>query len=218
MIKMRKLSIALSVVLLLVSACNNEKKEAGTSGATDSSAAAKSGSAGSSVDTAAMNKAWAAYMAPGKVHQMLAKADGQWDAEITFYQSIDQSPVTNKATCENKMILGGRYQQSVYKGVIDDMPFEGQGTLAYDNSKKIFISTWIDNMGTGVMQLEGTFDEAANTLNMKGRATDAVTGKDIIVRETMKIVDDNTQQMEMFDTKDGKETKTMSILLKRAKH
>ncbi len=207
--------MALSIALLLASACNNEKNSA-TTGA-DSSAVSKTGAMETPVDTASMNKAWAAYMAPGKVHQMLAKADGKWDAEISFYANPDQASVVNKATCENRMILGGRYQQSIYKGVIDKLPFEGQGTLAYDNAKKIFISTWIDNMGTGVMQLEGTFDEATNTLNMKGRATDAVTGKDIIVRETMKIVDDNTQQMEMFDTKDGKETKTMSILLKRAK-
>lgn len=210
---MRKLSIALSVVLLLASACNNEKKDAST----NSSTVAKTDSAGGPIDTAAMNKAWAAYMAPGSVHQMLAKSDGKWNAEISFYQSPDQPPVVNTAVCENKMILGGRYQQSIYKGVIDNMPFEGQGTLAFDNSKKIYISTWIDNMGTGIMYLEGTFDEATKTLNMKGRATDAVTGKDIRVREAMKIIDDNTQQMEMFDTKEGKETKTMSILLKRAK-
>lgn len=213
---MRKLSIALSMALLLASACNNEKKNSATTGA-DSGAVAKTDAEATPVDTAAMNKAWAAYMEPGKVHQMLAKADGKWDAEISFYASPGQPLVVNKAVCENKMILGGRYQQSIYKGVIDNMPFEGQGTLAFDNSKKVFISTWIDNMGTGVMQLEGTFDESTNTLNMKGRATDAVTGKDIRVRETMKQLDADTQQMEMFDTKDGKETKTMSILLKRAK-
>lgn len=211
---MRKLSIALSVVLLLASACNNEKKDSGTNGS--DTTVAKTDTASAPPDTAAMNKAWAAYMAPGNVHQMLAKSDGKWNAEISFYQSPDQPPVVNKAVCENKMVLGGRYQQSVYKGVIDNMPFEGQGTLAYDNAKKIYISTWIDNMGTGVMYLEGTFDEATKTLTMKGRATDAVTGKDIKVRETMKIIDDNTQQMEMFDTKEGKETKTMSIMLKRA--
>jgi hypothetical protein len=97
------------------------------------------------------------------------------------------------------------------------MPFEGISTLAYDNARKIYLSTWIDNMGTGIMQLEGTFDEAAKTMNFKGKATDVSTGKDITVREVFKLVDDNTQTMEMYETKDGKEMKTMSILLKRAK-
>lgn len=209
---MKTINVVLSVVLLFAVACNSEKKGKGA----DSGAVAASDTASKPADTAAMNKAWATYMTPGEVHQMLARGNGKWDAEISFYYSPD-SPSVNKATCENRMILGGRYQQSTYKGAVDGMPFEGVATLAYDNAKKIYISTWIDNMGTGIMYMEGTFDSATKTMNMKGSATDVVSGKDIAVREVFKLVDDNTQTMEMFETKDGKEMKTMSILLKRAK-
>lgn len=207
---MKRINVVLSIVLLFAVACNSEKKNGGA----DSSALAASDTASKPVDTAAMNKAWAMYMTPGDVHQMLAKADGKWDAEISFYYSPD-SPSVNKTICENKMILGGRYQQSTYKGNIDGMPFEGVATLAYDNAKKIYISTWIDNMGTGIMYMEGNYDAATKTMNMKGSGTDVVSGKNIAVREIFKLVDDNTQTMEMYETKDGKEMKTMSILLKR---
>ncbi|MBB2146391.1 DUF1579 domain-containing protein [Pedobacter sp. LMG 31464] len=208
---MKKLMMSLCCLALLATACNSEKKDATSDGAKVDTTTT------SQVDTAAMNKAWAAYMTPGDTHKMMAAADGKWNAEITMYYSSDQPPSVNKAVCENKMILGGRYQQSTYKGSFEGMPFEGINTLAYDNSKKIYVSTWVDNMGTGVMYLEGTFDVATKTMNMKGKATDVVSGKDITIRETMKFIDDNTQQMEMFDTKDGKEVKTMSISLKRAK-
>ncbi len=207
---MKRINLVLSVVLLFAVACNSEKKSTDA----DTSTAAASDTISKPVDTATMNKAWANYMTPGEVHQMLAKADGKWDAEISFYYSPD-SPSVSKTICENKMILGGRYQQSTYKGAIDGMPFEGMGTLAYDNAKKLYISTWVDNMGTGIMYMEGSYDDATKTMNMKGRATDVVSGKDIAVREIFKLVDDNTQTMEMFETKEGKETKTMSILLKR---
>ncbi len=209
---MKSINLVFGAVLLLVIACNSEKKGADQ----DSTAAATSVSdtVSKPIDTAAMNKAWADYMTPGEAHKMLAKADGKWEAEISFYYNPD-SPSVNKASCENKMILGGRYQQSTYKGMIDGMPFEGISTLAYDNARKIYLSTWIDNMGTGIMQLEGTFDEASRTMNFKGKATDVATGKDIAVREVFKMVDDDTQTMEMYETKEGKETKTMSILLKR---
>lgn len=209
---MKNLTIASCFILLLAVACNNEKKE-NTSDSTKVQTA-NADSAAKPVDTAAMNKAWAAYMTPGDVHKMLATSNGKWDAEITFYYN-PASPSVNKAVCENKMILGGRYQQSAYTGSVDGMPFEGIGTLAYDNARKIYQSTWIDNMGTGIMQMEGTFDEASKTMNLKGKATDVASGKDIEVRETFKLVDANTQQMEMFEMKDGKETKTMSILLKK---
>ena len=206
---MKKINLVFGIVLLFAIACNSEKKSTNA----DSTAAALDTS-GKPVDTAAMNKAWAAYMTPGKSHQMLAKADGKWDAEISFYYNPD-SPSVNKAVCENKMILGGRYQQSAYKGAVDGMPFEGVGTLAYDNAKKIYISTWIDNMGTGIMYMEGNYDDATKTMNLKGSATDVASGKDIAMREVFKIVDDKTHTMEMFETKEGKEMKTMSILLKK---
>lgn len=203
--------VAISVIALTIS-CNSEKKDT----AKDSTgvAAITNDTAANKVDTAAMNKAWADYMTPGAVHKMLAKANGKWDAEISFYYNPD-SPSVNKTVCESKMILGGRYQQSTYTGMIDGMPFEGINTLAYDNARKLYLSTWIDNMGTGIMQTEGTYDDATKIMSMKGKATDVVSGKDIAVREVFTLVDANTQTMEMFETKDGKETKTMSILLKR---
>ena len=207
---MKRINVVLSVVLLFAVACNSEKKNEGA----DSSTVAASDNTSKSVDTAVMNKAWANYMTPGEVHKMLAKADGKWDAEISFYYSPD-SPSVNKAVCKNEMIFDGRYQQSTYEGTVDGMPFEGVGTLAYDNAKKIYISTWIDNMGTGIMYMEGNYDAAAKTMYMKGKATDVISGKDIAVREVFKMIDDNTQTMEMFETKDGKEMKTMSILLKK---
>jgi Protein of unknown function (DUF1579) len=46
------------------------------------------------------------------------------------------------------MILGGRYQQSTTKGSFNNMPFEGISLLGYDNAKKVFMNSWVDNMGT----------------------------------------------------------------------
>lgn len=203
---MKKLILSLSCLALLAIACNSEKKVS----TTDSPKVETS----KNVDTAAMNKAWAAYMTPSEPHKMLAKADGKWDATITFYMGADSS--VNKAVCETEMILGGRYQQSEYEGNVDGMEFKGMNTLAFDNSRKVYISTWIDNMGTGLMYLEGTFDDKTRSMSLKGKATDVTTGKDIKMREAVKIIDDKTQYMEMFDTKDGeKEVKTMSIMLRK---
>lgn len=207
---MKRLNLVMGVVLLFAVACNSEKKSA--SG--DSTVTEPSDTTTKVVDTAAMNKAWADYMTPGESHQMLANASGKWDAEISFYYNPD-SPSVNKTVCESKMILGGRYQQSTYTGSIDGMPFEGINTLAFDNARKIYVSTWVDNMGTGIMYMEGTYDAATTTMNFKGKATDVVSGKDIAVREIFKIVDNKTHTMEMYETKDGKEMKTMSILLKK---
>lgn len=162
-------------------------------------------------------KAWMDYMTPGDVHKMLAKDDGEWNSDITMWMQPGAPPQKYTGKSVNKMILGGRYQQSVHTGNMMGMPFEGISTLGYDNLKKVFMNTWVDNMGTGIMYMEGPWDPATKTVHLKGKMLDPSTGKDCDVRETFKIIDDNTQLMEMFVTKDGKESKTMEIKFTRKK-
>jgi len=163
----------------------------------------------------AMMKAWQNYMTPGDVHKMIAKSDGKWNAEVSMWMAPGAAAEKSTAVCENKMILGGRYQQSVHKGTMMGMPFEGMSLLGYDNAKKTFMSSWVDNMGTGIMYMEGTWDEATKSINFKGKTVDPSTGKDMEIREVFKLLDDNNQMMEMYCTIDGKEMKTMEIKFSR---
>lgn len=164
--------------------------------------------------TEAEMKAWQDYMTPGDVHKMLASSDGTWNEDITMWMD-PAKPTKSTATAENKMILGGRYQQSTHTGTFNGMPFEGFSLIGYDNAKKIFVSSWADNMGTGIMNMEGKWDPATKTINFTGTTVEPATGKDMNVRETFSIIDNNTQKMEMFMTNDGKESKTMEIKFTR---
>lgn len=162
-------------------------------------------------------KAWQAYMTPGDVHKMLAKSDGKWNVESIVWMDPSQPPQKSKATCVNSMVLGGRYQLSEVKGTMMGQPFEGRNTLAYDNAKHTFIDTWIDNMGTGVMTVEGTWDEATKRINFAGKMVDPTSGNDLPVREVFTMKDADHQMMEMFVSgPDGKEFKTMELQYTRA--
>jgi len=167
--------------------------------------------------TEAEMKAWTDYMTPGDIHKMIAKSDGDWNADLTMWMAPGAPATKTTGTCTNSMILGGRYQQSKYAANINGMPFEGVSTLAYDNALKKFINTWIDNMGTGITILEGTWDDATKSLATKGKTIDPITGKEISMREVFKIVDDNTQVLEIYNTAAGKEYKSMEIKLTRKK-
>lgn len=165
----------------------------------------------------AEEKAWMEYMTPGKEHEMMSKDNGTWNEEITMYMTPGAPPIVSKAVCTNQMILGGRYQHSVHQGDMMGMPFEGHSTMGYDNARKIFVSTWIDNMGTGFMYSEGKYDAAKKSLELKGTVTDPTNGKSLPFREIMRWIDDNNQEMTMFMTgPDGKEFKSMIIKFKRA--
>lgn len=163
----------------------------------------------------ATQKAWMDYMTPGSMHKMMAMADGDWKTEMTFWMAPDTPPSTATGTCTNKMILGGRYQESRHGSSFAGQPFEGIGTLGYDNIKKVFQSTWMDNMGTGIMYLEGKWDDATRSVTLTGKTIDPVSGKEQLIREVVKWVDDNNQVMEMYMMADGTEFKSMELKLTR---
>ena len=171
-----------------------------------------------SAQSEAEMKAWMNYMTPGDIHKEMARWDGEWNEDISMWMSPDAPLQKSTATCTNKMIMGGRYQVSNHTGNMMGMPFEGMSTVAYDNAKKSFTTTWVDNMGTGIMVMEGKWDDKTKTLNSTGKQTDPISGKDIMVRETFQMIDDDTQKMEMFMTPAaGKEYKSMEIVFKRKK-
>lgn len=162
-------------------------------------------------------KKWMDYMTPSEVHKMMAKWDGKWNAEIQMWMDPNAPAQSMKGSCENKMIMGGRYQESNHKGDFNGMPFEGRSITGWDNLRKIFFSSWIDNFGTGLLYMEGPWDEATKTIELKGKMTDPMTGAIADIRETMTIVDENTQVMKQYGMKDGKEYKTMEITYTRKK-
>ena len=163
-----------------------------------------------------MMKSWQTYMTPGEVHKMLSESNGVWSEEVTMWMDPTAPPTKSKAKVTNRMIFGGRYQESKHVGTMDGKPFEGLSILGYDNAKKIFQNTWIDNMGTGIMYVEGTWDEAAKTIHFTGKCVDPMSGKDMMIRQEFILVDDNNQKMEMYMTMAGQaEMKSMEIMLKR---
>jgi hypothetical protein len=73
-------------------------------------------------------------------------------------------------------------------------------------------------MGTGIMNMEGAWDDASKSITFKGKGMDPMMLKECDYREIFKIVDDNTQIMEMYGPgPDGKETKMMEIKSTRKK-
>lgn len=171
------------------------------------------------MDSAAMNKAWAEYATVGEPHKTLSNDAGTWTEDLTFWMGPeDKNPQKYTATADIKMILGGRYQEQRHKGKMMGMDFEGISTMAYNNASGEFTSTWIDNMGTGMMIASGKYDEASKSIQLSGEMVDPLTKKLKKFREVMTIVDADTRKMESYDTSpDGKEFKSMEIVMKRKK-
>ncbi|MEP6928522.1 MAG: DUF1579 domain-containing protein [Flavobacterium sp.] len=167
------------------------------------------------LDSAAQMKAWVAYATPGSPHKMMADEIGTWNCDMTFWEKANAKPEKANSTAIVKMILGGRYQETNYSGKMMGQPFEGKNTLAYNNASKEFTTTFIDNMGTGMMIATGKYDEKTKSMELKGDMVNPLNGKKTPYREIYTIVDANTRKMEMFDVKNGEEYKSMEIVMKK---
>ena len=164
----------------------------------------------------AMMEAWMQSMTPGPMHEMLAHRVGNWTAEVKMWMDPSQPPTTSQATTVCEAMLGGRYFKSIHTGDMMGMPFEGFEISGYDNVKKQFFTIWIDNMGTGIMMSTGSYDEASKTLTLTGQMTEPM-GSEMMVREVIKIIDNDHSTFEMYVDMGGQEVKNMEISYTRVK-
>lgn len=174
------------------------------------------GNQGFAQSEAEMQK-WMEYATPGDMHKMLAKYNGRWTASTKMWMAPGQPPMESTAEVTTDMHMGDRYQKSTYSGDFGGMPFNGESITGYDNTRKVFTNTWIDNMSTGIMYSEGTWNAATKSVELKGTATDPMAGKAMPFREVMTFNSDDSYKMEMYNIMDGNEYKSMEITFTRKK-
>jgi hypothetical protein len=167
-----------------------------------------------------MMQRWQESMTPGEPHKMLEKCVGSWDAESKMWMAgPDSAPTVSKGTAERKMALGGRWLVEEFTGEVMNSPFNGLGYTGYDNFKKKFVGTWMDNMSTGVSTMEGTLEKDGTTLVMWGKMNEPMTGeKDKKVKYVSKFIDNDHEIFEVYDvTSYGDKKPTMVISYTRKK-
>jgi hypothetical protein len=162
---------------------------------------------------------------PGENHKLLAELAGSW----TYTMKMMMDPTTgkpseSKGTATRKAIFDGRYftfevsgkfQMPGKDGKPMDMNFKGMAIEGYDNVKKKFISSWIDNMSTMMMNAEGTYDAATKTFNFMAEC-EMMPGMKTKMREVLKVVDKDHHTFEMYEDRGQGESKSMEIAYTRA--
>jgi hypothetical protein len=169
----------------------------------------------SKMDMEAMMEVYRKLAVPGAPHKLLANLTGSWTTKTRAWMEPDKPPLEGTGTCEQKMLLGGRYLQQEYIGEMMGSQFTGINLIGYDNHTKKFVSTWIDSMSTGIYYFEGSADADGKTITQESRYDDPVRGP-MVWRSVTRIVDDNTLRYEMYTTpKGGKEEKMVEMTVTR---
>lgn len=160
-------------------------------------------------------------------HKLLSALDGTWSYTVKMWMDGNTSakPQESKGTAVRKSMMDGRFvemdvtgkmQMPSADGKMKDMTFKGHAMEGYDNVKKKFVSTWMDNMGTGIMMAEGDYDAASKTLTYVGEF-EMMPGMKQKIRETVKLTDKDHMTLEWFEDRGGQEMKTMQIDYTRGK-
>lgn len=147
---------------------------------------------------------------PGAEHKGLGDFAGSWNAKVSMWMAPGTDPMVMEGTAETRWIMGGRYLEQRFNANYMGMPFEGLGYTGYDNVKKQYWSTWMDNMSTGFMLQTGTADKYT------GMMADPMTGKDVLVESRLKVSGPDSHAFEMWTpAPDGKMFRSMEIAYTR---
>ena len=167
------------------------------------------------MDMQAMMEVYNKLATPTEPHKMFANLVGTWSTKTRAWMEPDKPPMEGTGTCEQKMLLGGRYLQQEYIGEMMGSPFTGINLIGFDNYTKKYVSTWIDSMSTGIYYFEGTGSADGRTVTQESTYDDPVRGP-MVWRSVTRIVDDNTLEYEMYLTpRGGKEEKMMEMTVTR---
>jgi hypothetical protein len=135
---------------------------------------------------------------PTAEHKVLAQDVGKWKTEVQMFVPGQDEPAKSEGTEVGEAICHGLFVQTVHKGEIMGMPFEGRSWMGYDTFKKKYTGTWVDNFGTSLYQMEGTYDADKKTMTVMMTGPNPMTGEDMSMKSVTTYIDDNTKTMEMF--------------------
>jgi hypothetical protein len=156
---------------------------------------------------------------PGENHKLLARGVGTWTYTVKMWMNPDPKapPIESRGQSVAKETMDGRFVISDHTGKfpmpgpdgkMTEMEFKGMAVEGYDNVQKKFVATWIDNMGTGIMILEGLYRDSSFIYHGE---YEPIPGMKTKVREIIKVVDQNHRTFEFFEYRDGNYVKTMEM-------
>jgi hypothetical protein len=155
---------------------------------------------------------------PGEQHKAMVKEAGVWMGKNSMWMPGSTEVMKAESTTTVTPMLDGRFIKVEVEGEMPGMgPFKGFGINGFDNVSGKYVSTWIDSMGTGMMNGTGELSKDGKTMTWTYTANCPITKKPVAYRQVEKQTGADTKTLEMFgpDPKSGKEFKMMSVELTR---
>lgn len=153
---------------------------------------------------------------PGAAHSKLDSLAGKFTVRAKNYMDSSGQVHESTGSAQRTWLMGKRFLEERFQGEHRGEPFTGTGVMGYDNVTRKYIGTWYDSMSTGITTFNGTM--SGNTIKYKGMMSDPIAGKEVPYTMNFRIVNNDTQTMEMWGAgPDGKQMKWMELTYSRVK-
>jgi len=151
------------------------------------------------------------YSMPGPRHMKLNEWAGHWQETAQVWIKPGGKPAEFRLMSDGRTIMEGRFLQNEIRGMMNGRPYEGQEIIGWDNSRQLYVSSLIDNQGTGILSMEGQLDEPNHSIIFTGVASNPAGPEPVKVRVVWTMKDPNNIKKEFYMEQQGKEMKTMEI-------
>jgi hypothetical protein len=164
-------------------------------------------------DIQAMMDAYKNLAEPGAPHHLLAGLTGSWTVSNRVWLEPGSPPLEGSGTCEQKMILGGRYllQEYTFADAMTGETGSAFNLVGFDNHTGRYVSAWIDSMSTGIYYFEGTGSADGRIISQECRYDDPVKGP-CLWRSVARINNDHALEYETYLTPVGGQEEKMSMM------
>jgi hypothetical protein len=151
---------------------------------------------------------------PTPEHARVLEGVGRWKGTLTSWEAGPE-PVQVEAT-QVVEAVGGFWTVCTMTCDFMGMPYMGNGHVGYDPDRGLFVGDWVDNMSAAFAWMEGNYLEDGETLRMRWKAPDWMTGE--LVDHWSDTIQSATTQTSTFyrGTEGGEHQKVMEITMTRA--
>ena len=202
MTKTKTAALAAALALTSMAACADDKQPAAAPAMT--------------AEQQAMMQAYERAGGLRAEHKQLKYFNGDWTSATKVWMDPKAPPQESAGTQKVVTLYDGRYLAFAQEGDYGGQKFWGQGYLGFDNLKGKFFSTWVDSMSTGFWLAYGTYDAAKKTYTFHGEIPDMMKPSTILkIRQVFRVIDDKHYAFDWYETRDGKESRSMEITYTR---
>lgn len=160
------------------------------------------------------------YSAPGPSHAALGRLAGTWnfqDAKLSFVKGTLVREAMFEGRFYNVKITGGKLKIPVGGGAMKEENYQGAQLEGYDNVRKQYITTAVNNhIGSDIQIETGSYDAAKNTFTYTWES-ELLPGMKVTGSRVVTIKDADHYVELYFEVHDGRQVQVRQLDYTRAR-